>query len=534
MPLALTDNKTFWKNVKPLFSDKQITCENITLVENNHIISEDRKVAQCFGEYFDNAIKSICMNFYMLSFPSYSSNPVIINIIEIYKNHPSVLKIKSIHDNGPKFSFSYISMQLMKSEIQNINTAKSSPINSVPSKIIKMNSEYFADFLCNNINNCIYSCTFPDKLKLADIIPTHKSGDRMTKNNYRPVSILPSISKIYEKHLYNQLNTNGKLSKLQCGFRKGFSAQHCLIVMIEKWKKSIDQRKNAGALLTDYSKAFDCISHNLLIAKLEAYGVDTNSLYIIHSYLTNRYQRVRVNGEYSSWFEIIFGVPQGSILGPLIFNIYVSDYFLFVENSDIASYADDNTPYSTEERTDVVINSLEKESRMLLQWLESNYLKANPDKFRLLLNNKDTDVYAMINNHVINNSEQVKLLGITLDNDLTFNMHVSKLCKKASQKVHALSRVCHYMTISQRRIIMKAFIESQFGYCPLVCMLHSRTLNLRINKIHERALRLVCNDSISTFKELLRLDKSFTIQERNVQSLAIEVSRLYIIYLQKL
>ena len=128
----------------------------------------------------------------------------------------------------------------------------------------------------------------------------------------------------------------------------------------------------------------------------------------------------------------------------------------------------------------------------------------------------------MINNHVINNSEQVKLLGITLDNDLTFNIHVSKLCKKASQKVHALSRVCHYMTISQRRITLKAFIESQFGYCPLVSMLHSRTLNLRINKIHERALRLVYNDSISTFKELLRLDKSFTIHERNVQSLAIE------------
>ena len=132
----------------------------------------------------------------------------------------------------------------------------------------------------------------------------------------------------------------------------------------------------------------------------------------------------------------------------------------------------------------------------------------------------------MINNHVINNCEQVKLLGITLDNDLTFNMHISKLCKKASQKVHALSRVCHYMTISQRRIIMKAFIESQFGYCPLVLMLHSRTLNLRINKIHERALRLVYNDSITTFKELLRLDKSFTIHERNVQSLAIEVFKV--------
>ena len=217
---------------KPLFSRTQITCENITLVDNNYIISEDRRVSQCFGDYCDNAVKSTCMNFDAFSFPSFSSDPTI-NNIELYKNHPSVLEIKSVHDNGLEFPFSYVSN--MKSEIQNINTGKSSPINSVPSKIIKM----------NNIDNCIYSCTFPNELKFADITPLHKSGDRMTKNNYHPVSILSSISKISENILYNQLNTffNGKLSKLQCGFRKGFSAQHCLVVRIEKWKKSIDQRK---------------------------------------------------------------------------------------------------------------------------------------------------------------------------------------------------------------------------------------------------------------------------------------------------
>ena len=122
---------------------------------------------------------------------------------------------------------------------------------------------YFSNLLCNNIYNCIYSCTFPNKLKFA---PIHKSGDGVTKKNYRPVSILSSIPKIYENILYNQLNKffNGKLSKLR-GFRKAFSTQHCLVVMIKKWKKSIDQRKNAGALLPDLSKAFDCISHDLLL-----------------------------------------------------------------------------------------------------------------------------------------------------------------------------------------------------------------------------------------------------------------------------
>ena len=119
-----------------------------------------------------------------------------------------------------------------------------------------------------------------------------------------------------------------------------------------------------------------------------------------------------------------------------------------------------------------------------------------------------------------------KLLGITIDNELTFDEHVSKLCKKASQKVHALSRLCHYMDIKKRRTIIKAFIESQFGYCPLVWMLHIRTLNTSINRIYERALRLVCNDYISTFSELLKLDNSFTVHERNIQTLAIEVFKV--------
>ena len=197
-----------------------------------------------------------------------------------------------------------------------------------------------------------------------------------------------------------------------------------------------------------------------------------------------------------------------------------------MENEDIASFADDNTPYASGQTSSVVINSLENESRIMFRWLNSNHLKANPDKSRLLLNQKDTNLFAMIDNHIIDNREEVKLLGVIIDNDLTFDTHVSKLCKKASQKIHALSRVCNYMNIPQRRIIMKSFIESQFGYCPLVWMLHSRILNNRINKIHERALRLVYNDHTSTFIQLLAIDKSFTIHERNIQSLAIEIFKV--------
>ena len=239
--------------------------------------------------------------------------------------------------------------------------------------------------------------------------------------------------------------------------------------------------------------------------------------------MINRYQRVKVNSNYSFWREIISGVPQGSILGPLLFNIYVSDLFLFLNESNIANYADDNTLYACEKDMDIVINKLEHDCNDLITWVNNNILKANPDKFHLLLSETDRNLSANVDNYEIFNSNYQKLLGIKIDNKLKFNEHVSGLCKKASQKLHALARIAQYMTIEKRRIIMNTFINSQFGYCPLIWMFHSRVLNNRINKIQERALRIVYDDHVSNFDELLQKDGSMTIHERNIQLLATEV-----------
>ena len=196
-------------------------------------------------------------------------------------------------------------------------------------------------------------------MKYADVTPIYKKDD---KTNYRSISILPNLSKPYERSTCNQISPyfDSVFSKFQCGFRKGFNGQHCLLTIVEKWCKTLDEGGETGAVLTDLSKAFDCIDHNLLIAKLNAYGFEKRSLEFIHSYLTKRKQRTKVDSAFSSWEMLLSGVPQGSILGPLLFNIYICDMFFETpENIDFAGYADDNTPYTYSSKIEHVLSSLQ-------------------------------------------------------------------------------------------------------------------------------------------------------------------------------
>ena len=191
-----------------------------------------------------------------------------------------------------------------------------------------------------------------------------------------------------------------------------------------------------GALLRDLSKAFDCLNHDLLVAKLDAYGFSLPVSRLIHDYLLNRKQRTSINNSYSTWMEIVFGISQGSILGPLLFNIFLADLFFVVNSMDIANYADDITPYTTANDIDNLIASLEEASKSLFSWFDNNLITSNANKCHLLVSSNEK-VTIKTGSHEIANTKREKSLGVHLDSGLSFDYHIIDFQKSKSQSLCA-------------------------------------------------------------------------------------------------
>ena len=502
-PKVVSENKKFWKTVKPFFSNKIQGSASITLLENDVVESDDTRVAEILNGYFVDITKTLSVaceeDSKNLDVSSQDSLQV---TIQRFQCHPSIVKIRATVNSSQSFSFHQITVQEMFNQLVKLDPKKASPQEAIPAKILQANADLYSSPLTGIFNNLVVDCAFPDDLKLADISSLCKKDDNMRKQNYRPISLLPAVSKVLG------------------GFRKGYNTQHVLLNFLQKCKASLDNKELAGAILMDLSKAFDCINHDLLIAKLAAYGLGWNALMPINNYLSKRKQRVKINGSYSSWRDVTLGVPQGSVLGPLLFNIFINDIFFFVNNTDICNYADDITIYACNSDLNTIINRLETDSAVLAKWFSKNYMKLNEDKCHLMIfGNKCKDSVVNIGNSIIKESDYEKLLGVTFDKKLSFTKHVEDLCKKANQKLHALARLSTDPV--KLKLLMDAFIKSPFNYCPLVWMFHDRTINSKVNKIRERALRIVCKDSGNDFVN--NVNTSVTTHQRNLQLLMIEI-----------
>ena len=289
----IRDSRSFWKTVKPLFSDKCIVQQDISLLENNTLITEDKLVADIFNHFFSNIVPNLHIkeNEDILINSNTIENPINKAILK-FSYHPSIMKIKdNVKVNSSEiFKFNIVSEDDIENILLNLDTSKATSSNSIPCLILRDNKDIFIPVITKIFNDSVLNQAYPEDPKLADVIPAHKKDELTDKCNYRPISLLPTLSKIYERIYHLQINMymEGVFSKQLCGFRKGHSTQHCLLVMLEKIRNTLDNKGACALLLTDLSKAFDCIRHDLLIAKLHSYGFDGNALQLMFSYMSNR------------------------------------------------------------------------------------------------------------------------------------------------------------------------------------------------------------------------------------------------------
>ena len=516
----LQDNKKFWKLVKPIFSEKSACDKLQALVKDDKIITDKEDLVTEMNDYFANITKSLRINDVPRDDISLETCDEIDRIIMMYENHPSVLKIRSSYSVSTEFSFDHISVSEMEKYVRNLNANKSSPEGDVPVRILKEHIDVLAPKLTKICSSSIENGTFfSQRLKCADVTPLFKKGSKFERTNFRPVSKLPAISKVFERIFFDQISDfmADKLSPILSGFRKRYSTQHALLYMLHNWQREIDQGKRVGVVLMDLSKAFDCINHDLLIAKMHSYGFSKQSLRLIKDYLTDRKQRVGLDGVFSTWLDLLTGVPQGSILGPLLFNIYINDLMLEFISSEvnIGNFADDNTIYASGESDDVIKAKLTSSLKAVASWFSKNGLQLNADKCKLIVFGKSgsNPMSLEFNGETLHETSSVKLLGIVFDNGLTFKDHVTSLAKKVNAKLKALGRITDFMSPEKRKLLANSFVTSQTGYCPLVWGFGSRTAMGKLDRLHDRVSDLIYDQGDEFPKTIHRIQGEILLRE---------------------
>lgn len=485
------DPKKLWKHLKNLgYSSKKKQCSNIVLNINEEKCYEPKSIANHFNNFF-TSVASMLISKLPAPIKLYDFKSE--NFKKFYKNNDLIkLKLKTVSEN-------FIYQELTK-----LNTAKSTGLDDIPARLLKDAAIVIKIPITYIVNLSIATDTVPEQLKKARVTPIYKKNERTEVSNYRPVSILSIVSKILEKAIYLQLekhlNKNNLLYTLQSGFRHVSSTDTCLIHLTDHIKSQMSQGLYTGMALLDLQKAFDTVDHNILCEKLSSMGVI--SIKWFKSYLENRTQVVKVNKINSDILNINCGVPQGSILGPLLFLCYVNDMSMSISSDcKLILYADDTAILYSHKDPKIIENKLNEELSSCHSWLVDNKLSMHSGKTECILFgtkrriNKAEPFKLNINGCIIEAQKSVTYLGVIFDQTLSFEEAVNNIIKKANLRLKFLYRQGACMSENIRKTLCTALIQCHLDYC---CSSWYSCLNKQFKK----RLQIVQNKTVRFIKNL--------------------------------
>ena len=384
--------------------------------------------------------------------------------------------------------------------IKNLNCHSGQP-NTIPHKIFLKFAKLLSKPIADLFNGSISRGIFPDILKIGRVIPIFKSGSREILSKYRPITLLMAMSKIFEKLMYNRLNTylegNNILSDTQFGFRKGKNTEDAVLEFLDNAYMSLNNSDIFAAVYLDLSKAFDTVKHSILMKKLYHLGVRGTVFDWFKSYLSNRITYVSINNTDSSTKPIKYGVPQGSNLGPLLFLLYIND----MKNSSVLlnfiNFADDTTAYVKGSDMNAIYDILETELGRVSQWLHVNRLSLNIDKtnYMIITNKKIDEKELRISGRIIKRATSVKFLGVTIDDRLSFAGHVRDVTNKISSATGMLNRVSTLIPKQVKFNVYFALIHSRLSYAVTVWGGSSRSNQKLCTSTLNRAWRLIFSNN---------------------------------------
>ena len=406
-------------------------------------------------------------------------------------------------------------------ELRCLDSKKSMGDDGINADFLKMCTPSIVSYITKLINESIITSEYPSAWKIAKITALFKGGDDKDVNNYRPISILSTVSKIIEKHVYSHLYKYfcdfNLLSNNQSGFRSGFSCETCLLKITNKWYKALNDGKIIGFIALDLTKAFDLLNFDILLKKLDAYNCHISTVKWFQSYLYGRKQFVKREDLKSSTLEKLNGVPQGSILGPLLFNIYINDMPLCIDYVNADLYADDTTLYAIANSVNILQNNLSHDINNFSNWCNKNNLVINTKKSKCMIITSrqrrkhltHTELTLSVNGQKLECVDNLKILGLIIDENLSWKYHIDNLCKNLSSLTGLIWRIRNYLSYDMKVLFYNSFILSRLDYCICIWGGATKIYLEKLHKIQKRVARIILNVD---FNEMTSKDMFYNLK----------------------